>query len=314
MSGVEQHGASPGAPHGVLVLDKPSGPTSHDVVSRVRWLLRTRAVGHAGTLDPLATGVLVIGVGEGTKLLSHLSGADKAYVATLRLGETTDSLDSQGRVTQTAPVPALSHDAIAEVLRGFVGAQRQRVPEISAVRVDGQRLYDRARRGETVSAPEREVVAHELELLRVALPELELRVRCSKGFYVRSLVRDLAQALGSVGHLTALRRTHSGSFSLQEAAPEHALSGDRELGAALLRERLLPLAAAMRDCARAVLNEVGLGHVRHGRPLDAACFSRCDPLTPGQQPIALLDETGSLRALGRAEGERVLIQRGIVQA
>jgi tRNA pseudouridine55 synthase len=306
----QSQSASVRAPHGVLVVDKPSGPTSHDVVGRLRRLLRTRAVGHAGTLDPMATGVLVIGVGEGTKLLSHLSGADKAYVANVRLGETTDSLDAQGQVIETAAVPDLSFEQIADVAQQFLGPQVQRVPEISAVRVDGQRLYDRARRGEVVHAPERNVVVHELEVMRVALPEIVLRVRCAKGFYVRALARDLALALGSVGHLTQLRRTHSGEFGLEDAAPPEALSLDA--GGAALQARLLPLSAALRGCARGVLNEAGVTDAGHGRPLEATRFTACDPLEPGQQPIALVDEAGVLRALGRAEGDRVLVMRGIL--
>ena len=308
MAGQEQS-ASLRAPHGVLVVDKPSGPTSHDVVGRVRRLLRTRAVGHAGTLDPMATGVLVLGVGEGTKLLAHLTGADKSYLATVQLGAATDTLDAQGQVVQTAPVPALAPAQIAEIAQRFLGAQAQRVPEFSAVRVDGQRLYDRARRGESVSTPERDVVVHELELMRVALPELVLRVRCSKGFYVRALARDLALALGTLGHLTALRRTHSGAFGLEDAAAPELLAQNAD-GAAL-RARLLPLSAARRGCARGVLNAAGVTDVSHGRPLPPSRFEACDALEPGQQPIALVGEAGVLRALGRAEGGRVLVIRGI---
>ena len=309
MAGQEQS-ASVRAPHGVLVVDKPSGPTSHDVVGRVRRLLRTRAVGHAGTLDPMATGVLVLGIGEGTKLLAHLTGADKSYLATVQLGAATDTLDAQGRVLETAPVPALEPEQIAAIAQRFLGAQAQRVPEFSAVRVDGQRLYDRARRGESVSTPERDVVVHELELMRVALPEIVLRVRCSKGFYVRALARDLAHALGTFGHLTALRRTHSGVFGLEDAAPPELL--DREADGAVLRARLLPLSAALRGCARGVLNAAGVTDVSHGRALEPSRFQACDALEPGQQPIALVDEAGVLRALGRAEGERVLVIRGIL--
>lgn len=303
-------GQQQSAPHGVLVVDKPTGPTSHDVVGRVRKLLRTRAVGHAGTLDPMATGVLVLGVGEGTKLLSYLSGADKAYLATLRLGETTDTLDAQGRVIETRAVPELTPEQIVQAAQQFLGPQLQRVPEISAVRVDGQRLYDRARRGETVSAPERNVVVHELEIVRVALPEIVLRVHCAKGFYVRALARDLSAALGCVGHLTQLRRTHSGAFGLEDAAPAEMLAMGADGSA--LRARLLQLSAALRGCARAVLNPEGVTDVSHGRPLEATRFQSCDPLEPGQQPIALVDESGALRALGRAEEGRVLVMRGIL--
>jgi len=301
--------------HGVLIVDKPQGPTSHDVVGRLRRILRTRAVGHAGTLDPLATGVLVIGVGEGTKLLQHLTGADKEYVTTVRLGEQTDSLDSQGKVIASQAVPAgLTRERVEAVAGSFRGALRQRVPEISAVKVDGERLYARARRGDVVEAPERDVIVHELEILRVELPEIELRVRSSKGFYVRSLGRDLALALGTVGHLTALRRTHSGSFSVAEAAPGSLLQADPELAAPELRARMLPLTAALRDFPSCVLNEQGVIEVRHGRAVLAEHMSRCDLFVPGQLPVALIDEQGALRALGRAEEGRVVVIRGMSQA
>jgi tRNA pseudouridine55 synthase len=300
---------------GVLIVDKPQGPTSHDVVGRLRRILRTRAVGHAGTLDPLATGVLVIGVNEGTKLLQHLTGADKSYVTTVRLGEQTDSLDSQGKLVASQAVPAdLTRAHVEHVASTFLGAQRQRVPEISAVKVDGERLYARARRGDVVHAPERDVTVHELEILRVELPEIELRVHCSKGFYVRALARDLALALGTVGHLTALRRTHSGSFSLAEAAPGSLLQADPELALPELQARMLPLTAALRDHPSCVLNEQGVVEVRHGRAVLAEHTSRRDPLVPGQLPVALVDEQGSLRALGRAEADRIVVIRGMSQA
>jgi tRNA pseudouridine55 synthase len=301
--------------HGILIVDKPQGPTSHDVVGRLRRILRTRAVGHAGTLDPLATGVLVIGVGEGTKLLQHLTGADKEYVTTVRLGEQTDSLDAQGKVIASQAVPdGLTRERVEEVAAVFRGALRQRVPEISAVKVDGERLYARARRGDVVEAPERDVIVHELEVLRVELPEVELRVRSSKGFYVRSLGRDLALALGTVGHLTALRRTHSGSFSVAEAAPSSLLEADPELAAPELRARMLPLTAALRDFPSCVLNEQGVIEVRHGRAVLAEHMSRCDSLVAGQLPVALMDEQGALRALGRAEEGRIVVIRGMSQA
>jgi tRNA pseudouridine55 synthase len=300
--------------HGVVIVDKPQGPTSHDVVGRVRRVLRTRAVGHAGTLDPLATGVLVLGVGEGTKLLSHLTGANKAYVTTVRLGAQTDSLDSQGKVLLEQPVPALTREEIEEVARSFVGPLRQRVPEISAVKIDGERLYARARRGDEVIAPERDVVVHELEILRVELPDIELRVRCSKGFYVRSLARDLALALGTVGHLTQLRRTHSGNFALADAVAGSLLQAEPERAAAELRARMLPLAAAMREHPSCTLNDAGIVEVRHGRPVKPEHMARCDALVPGQLPVAMLDEQGELRALGRAEEDRIVVVRGMALA
>ncbi|MET0388553.1 MAG: tRNA pseudouridine(55) synthase TruB [Polyangiales bacterium] len=306
------------AVHGVLVVDKPIGPTSHDVVRQVRRALRTRAVGHAGTLDPMASGVLVLGIGEGTKLLQHLTGADKSYVTTIRLGSETDSLDAQGSVTATAPVPTpLTLADVAQVAAGFRGELLQRAPEISAIKVDGERLYARARRGEQVVAPERRVVVHELEVLTVDGPDIRLRVRCSKGFYVRALARDLAAALGTLGHLTQLRRTHSGAFGLEEALDGALLKEQPIEAAARARVGLLPLSAALRDCPRCVLTAAGVEEVRHGRPVRPEHVD--DPasalaLAPGQQPIALVDASGALRALGRAEADRVVVIRGMAQA
>jgi tRNA pseudouridine55 synthase len=289
---------------GVLVLDKPSGPTSHDVVRRARRALGTRAVGHAGTLDPMASGVLVLGVGEGTKLLQHLTGADKAYVATVELGVATDSLDADGVVTERADVPPLTAALVQEVSRRFVGEQLQRAPEISAIKQGGVRLYERARRGEVVEAPEREVVVRELEILAVHERAIELRVASGKGFYVRALARDLAAALGTLGHLSRLRRTHSGKFSLADAVD----AGD----AGAWRHAVLSLSAAVRDFCQCTLSAQGAIEVGHGRPVLRAHVESAWP-EPSAAPVALFDGAGALRALGRAEADRILVIRGIVQ-
>jgi tRNA pseudouridine55 synthase len=307
--------------HGVLVIDKPLGPTSHDVVQLVRRAFGTRAVGHAGTLDPMATGVLVVGVGEATKLLHYLSGVDKVYLATITLGTLTDSLDAQGRVLETRPLPAdLSLAAVSRVAAGFVGEQLQRVPEISAIKQAGQPLYQRARRGEVVDAPERQVHVHALDVLRVEEATIELRVHCGKGFYVRSLARDLAAALGSVGHLSALRRVASGAFSLTDAvdaaclsqASKAARSGHAaDFGERPGRPALLPPAAALRGRPCLALNAQGVIEVGHGRAVFPAHLRDATLPTPGPDPIGLLDEQGALRALGRAEPDRIVMIRGL---
>jgi tRNA pseudouridine55 synthase len=292
--------------HGVLVIDKPSGPTSHDVVQLVRRAFRTRAVGHAGTLDPMATGVLVIGLGEATKLLHYLSGVEKVYLATITLGTLTDSLDAQGRVLDSAPLPAdLSLAGVSRVAERFLGEQLQRVPDISAIKQGGQPLYQRVRRGEVVDAPERNVYVHALDILRVEQDNIELRVHCGKGFYVRSLARDLAAALGTLGHLSALRRVASGAFTLDDA-----IEASR-LGDASTLPVLMPPAAALRGRPCVTLNAQGVIEVGHGRALSPAHF--CDGALPeqGQEPVGLLDERGELRALGRAEADRVLVIRGL---
>jgi len=298
-------------PHGVLILDKPSGPTSHDMVQRVRRALGVRAVGHAGTLDPLATGVLVLGIGEGTKLLHHLTAADKAYRATVRLGVETDTLDSQGRPNASAAVPdGLNVATVSAVSTRFLGAQQQRAPAFSAIKQAGERLYERARRGEEVDAPERSVVVHALEIVRVERDEIELEVRSGKGFYVRSLARDLARALGTVGHLSALRRTQSGVFSLSDALACGTGALDRQQ----LRAALLQPSAALRGRVCVRLNEAGLREIGFGRPVLAAHLSGAELPASGEEPVGLLDEAGTLRALGRAEVDRIVVIRGLVVA
>ncbi|HEX7476329.1 MAG TPA: tRNA pseudouridine(55) synthase TruB [Polyangiales bacterium] len=302
-------------PSGVLVVDKPRGISSHDVVQCVRRALHTRAVGHAGTLDPMATGILVLGVGEGTKLLHHLSADDKTYLATVRLGEQTDSLDADGRVVASAPLPAdLLRDTVERAARAFVGEFVQRAPVVSAIKQQGVALYARARRGEQVEAPERNVRVDALEILELRACEIDLRVRSGKGFYVRALARDLAKALGTLGHLTALRRTQSGGFELHDAVGfelvEQARRGDEAARATLL-VRLLPPSAALRGRPSVQVDEQGVTDVRQGRALSPARIRGEVLPAEGCDPVAVLDERGALIALGRCRAGRIEIARGI---
>lgn len=300
--------------HGVLVVDKPSGPTSHDVVAWARRVFRTSQVGHAGTLDPMATGVLVLCIGEGTKLVPYLTADQKAYETEVRLGVGTDSLDKEGDVVATRDVPVLDAATIEAALEQFRGRFMQRVPTISAVKVDGERLYKKARRGEEVQAPEREVYVHELQLTAHADASLQLSVAADKGFYVRSLGRDVAEALGTVGHLTALRRTRSGAFTLDQALEGHVLESakadpDSEV-AAEVRGRLLPLVSAWPGEARHVLNDRGVEDARQGRPI------REDGLVTGalpedEAPHVLVDGEGQMVAIARVEKGAVRVVRGI---
>jgi tRNA pseudouridine55 synthase len=196
---------------------------------------------------------------------------------------------------------------VSHVAEGFLGEQLQRVPDVSAIKQQGERLYNRARRGEIVDAPTRQVVVRELEVLQVQGAEIQLRVRSGKGFYVRSLARDLARALGSVGHLSSLRRTHSGAFSLADAVASDAPPE-------VLEAALLPPAAALRDRCCCTLTDAGVVEIGYGRPV-ALHHLRDGSLPPeGQEPIGLLDERGTLRALGRAEADRIVVIRGLVVA
>jgi tRNA pseudouridine55 synthase len=205
-------------PSGLLILDKPTGLTSHDAVQRVRRISGVRRAGHAGTLDPLASGVLLVCVGPATRLVEYLVGHDKTYETTVRLGQTTTTYDAEGDITRERPV-RVDESQIAAALDAFRGAIRQQVPAFSAVKRDGQPLYKAARRGDEMELPLREVVVHSLELLVFEPPLLSLRVACSSGTYIRSLVHDLGEALGCGGHVAGLRRTAVGEFTLAEALP-----------------------------------------------------------------------------------------------
>lgn len=202
---------------GVLIVDKAPGMTSHDVVAIVRRALDIKKVGHCGTLDPLATGLLIVVIGRGTKIQDLLMSEDKEYIGTLKLGEMTDSQDADGEVIETRPVPELTRERIDEAFAKFHGDFYQMPPMVSAIKKDGVPLYKLARQGKTVEREPRfvHVFAHEIQ--RMELPEIDFRVVCSKGFYVRTYAFDIGNDLGCGAHLKALRRTKSGKFTLEHA-------------------------------------------------------------------------------------------------
>jgi tRNA pseudouridine55 synthase len=211
-------------PPGLLLVDKAGGMTSHDVVARARRALSVRKVGHAGTLDPMATGLLILGVGAATRLLGHVGGHDKTYEATIRLGSATVTDDREGAVLTTSSTEHLDEAAIRAALAAQTGALQQVPSAVSAVKVDGRRSYDRVRAGEVVELAPRSVTVHRLEVHRItrAAPDLldvDVTVSCTAGTYIRAIARDAGAALGVGGHLTALRRTASGPFSVVDAAP-----------------------------------------------------------------------------------------------
>ena len=218
--------SEPPAPMGMLLVDKPEGVTSHDVVAVVRRALEVRKVGHAGTLDPFATGLLVLGIGRATRLLEYLTGLDKEYEATARLGVATDSQDPEGEViAEDDRWEDLTGDRIREVAGGMAGPLLLSPPVYSAVKVGGVPAHRRVRRGESVELPPREATVHALEVVGVDLPEVRFRVACSSGTYVRSLGVELGQRLGTGSHLTALRRTRVGTFDVRDAAALEAVRG-----------------------------------------------------------------------------------------
>lgn len=292
--------------HGVIVLDKPKGPTSHDMVSKLRRALGTREVGHAGTLDPMATGVLVMVVGEGTKLSPYLTESDKEYSATVELGALTDTLDADGAITLQQEVPAAVLDElraplsplgprIASACQAELTRTAQVPPAYSAVHVDGQRSYDRARRGEASVLPARPVTLRELRIegLRTEPSNaIDLALAVSKGYYVRSFARDFAEAMGTIGHLSRLRRTRSGSFAIGDAAS--SLAPDA------LRAALIPLVdAARRALPCVVLDDVHATRMRHGQRFDGALIG------PPGVATACFDTEGRLVAIAESNDEGV---------
>jgi len=256
---------------GLVVVDKPAGWTSHDVVARVRRIARTRRVGHAGTLDPMATGVLVLGIERATKLLGHLALTAKGYDATIRLGRTTVTDDAEGEVTGGSSAAAVDEAAVLAGLAELTGEIEQVPSAVSAVKIDGRRAYARVRAGEDVALVARRVTVFRLELLAVHRPgpdllDLDVAVDCSSGTYVRALARDLGAALGTGGHLTALRRTRVGPFTLAGARTldELAASADAvtvpldAAVAAAFPRRELDAAEAVRLAHGGGLDPVGL--------------------------------------------------------
>ncbi|MFZ2015784.1 MAG: tRNA pseudouridine(55) synthase TruB [Nocardioides sp.] len=273
---------------GLVVVDKPGGLTSHDVVARVRRLAGTRKVGHAGTLDPMATGVLVLGINRATRLLGHLALTDKRYDATVLLGSSTTTDDAEGEVVETRPTTGIGDDDVRRVLAGFVGVIDQVPSAVSAIKVDGKRAYARVRAGEEVELPARRVTVHEIEVTSLDLPTVEISVHCSSGTYIRAIARDVGAALGVGGHLTSLRRTAVGPFALADAHTLDALADDFVM---------TPIA----DAARAAFPSVDLpaedaAHVRVGRALDVPLDGLTALFAPDGEFLALYEPKGEARA------------------
>jgi tRNA pseudouridine55 synthase len=289
---VTGRGGAP-APGGLVVVDKPAGLTSHDVVARLRRLAGTRRVGHAGTLDPMATGVLVVGVERATKLLTYLVGAGKEYLATVRLGVSTVTDDAEGEVTGRRPA-AVDPAGLAAAIGALTGDILQVPSAVSAIKVDGRRAYARVRAGESVELPARPVRVERFEVLArregvdegLAVVDLDVAVACSSGTYVRALARDLGERLGVGGHLTALRRTRVGPYGLEVA---------RTLEQLTERFAVVPLAEAARAAFRArELTEEEARRLAHGQRLEALGWVG--------EPVAAFAPDGSLVAMVAEDG------------
>ncbi len=276
-------GSPGGHHHGVLVVDKPQGMTSHDVVSHVRKAYKTRRVGHAGTLDPMATGVVVLLLGEATKLSSVLTTQSKEYVATVTFGEATDTLDAEGKTTSRRPLPpgGLSRETLEGALLEERARTLQIPPAVSAIKVEGQRAYRLARSGADPQLSPRPVQIHELRVADLGRDWAKLTLKVSKGYYVRALARDLAANLNTVGHLSSLRRIRSGSFDLDEANPLPL----RDL------PRLLPLkVAAQRSVPTLTITKEGSELLRQGKRLEPEFLTSPPPEQPAPVLAALHDE------------------------
>ena len=274
---------------GLIIVDKPQGWTSHDVVGRMRRLAGTRKVGHAGTLDPMATGVLVVGINRATRLLTFIVGTSKTYTATIRLGQSTVTDDAEGEVTGGSIAAALTEEQIRAAVSGLTGDIRQVPSSVSAIKVKGERSYARVRSGEEVNLPSRPVTVHRFEVHAVRrvnngrLQDVDVTVECSSGTYIRALARDLGSTLGVGGHLTALRRTRVGPYSIEQARTLDELAADLQV---------LPLHEAGR--ALFPVRELSVEEaedVSHGRKITPT-----DSGEPGR-PVAAFSPDGTLVAL-----------------
>jgi tRNA pseudouridine55 synthase len=227
---------------GVLLVDKPSEHTSHDVIARLRGKLRMRKIGHAGTLDPMATGLLIVLLGKATRVSQFLISLDKEYEGAIELGRTTDSQDADGQVMETRPVPALSEADVRAAMATFMGDQYQTPPMFSAIKIGGVPLYKKARKGEEVEREPRFIRVMAWDLLGLELPRITFRLRCTKGTYVRTLAHDLGTKLGCGAHLCALRRTATDRFNVSQAL---TLGQIEELSIPEIEKRLIPVHQAV---------------------------------------------------------------------
>ena len=279
---------------GVLVIDKPAGMTSHDVVDRVRKALRTKKVGHGGTLDPDATGVLLVGVGKATRFLSYAQAAPKSYSAVVRFGTSTSTQDASGEVLETRAAD-VSEEDILDVLPAFTGDIEQVPPMVSAVKVDGERLYKKALRGEEVERKARPVHIYDLQMTSFTLgdePEAVLEVRCSGGTYIRTLAHDIGEKLGCGAHLRTLRRTQANGFSVDDGIQLDDIAPDA----------LRPLTDAVRDLPTVEVGPDEAKAVSFGRPLDLGAS-----LAEGTFTAIVND--GRLLGVYRSDGSRLVPER-----
>ncbi len=280
---------------GFLVVDKPAGMTSHDVVAILRRILQQKKIGHTGTLDPFATGVLPIALGEGTKAIPYLDESTKEYGAVMRLGISTDTLDSAGEVVDERPVN-VTEAQVREVVQAFVGEQEQVPPMFSAKKVDGKRLYELARQGIEVEREAKRVSIRSIEVISVTLPDVVIDVRCSAGTYVRVLARDIGERLGCGAHLKALTRLAAGPFTLADAVPLQQIIDDPETA----RQRVLPVGRALSMLPRIDVPPDVARMIQDGHQLTVADLRTLDtPSFAGEEVVGLWADGGELIAVAR---------------
>lgn len=273
---------------GIVLIDKNEGVTSSHVVRQVKRLLKIKKVGHAGTLDPFATGLLIILLGQGTKLSSFIMTSEKTYVATIRLGIETDTLDSTGLVVRTRPVPEIRSEDILETVQAFKGDIEQTPPAFSAVRYRGRRAYEWARRGIEIELKKRHVNIESIVITAMHLPDITMEVRCSKGTYIRSLASDLGERLGTGGHLADLRRLSSGPFRVKEAVKSGEIGCDYDRSDVL--GKVIPLGDALPHVEGAQVDRQMAGKIRNGyQPEWAELDQEGRMPSPSDNPIKLLN-------------------------
>lgn len=284
--------------NGILNVNKPAGWTSHDVVAKLRGLLRVGKIGHAGTLDPAATGVLPVLVGKGTRIAEYLVDWDKEYRAVLRLGETTDTQDATGQVLKRYPTGNLTEEAIRSVIGRFHGRLAQLPPMYSAVKVEGVPLYKAARAGRTVERGLRQVVIHEIEILGIDGSQVSLRIVCSKGTYIRTLCADIGEALGVGGHLLTLERRRVGSLTIDRALSIEEIRS--RLACGQLSGAFVSLDAALESLPAVVVDDETAIRVMHGVPIPLTAVRQEDAAElMSHRPVRVKDPAGRLLAVGR---------------
>lgn len=285
---------------GLLLVDKPAGITSHDVVDHIRKAAKMRRVGHTGTLDPAATGLMIVCLGPATRLSEHLTGLDKTYEGVMRLGIETNSYDADGEVVAEHAIPDTNLEELQLLCDRFVGDIEQVPPMVSAVKVGGERLYKLARKGEVVERPARAVTIHRFEVLSYDAPDARILVSCTSGTYVRTLCHDVGQLLGCGAILAQLRRTKVGNHDVAEALPMEDFQTPEDV-----EQRLLPMGEAL-DLPEVVVRRSGMSALHHGNPLSNLDLKEACPVRDGW--VQIKNDAGRLLALGLAQGNAMGVE------